>query len=284
MRASITGFADGDVSLGHKPYEGTRAELYGEHKYEHGRVAQVMGAAALRNAQKDKTPIYDFQTIAARYAIDPLGPMKPFLNTRSQFALTSHTLAFQREVVLQAQKPFETVMEYGACMISRSLVQDQITTHMQSKNGFVFAPLMRNHFLNAYLMEEYDRLLGPEAARQAMGRAYMPREDGVAAATDSYVQLCDAFDAPTETADLILLRETDHLSSEDFDMGIQYAPRLLKQGGAFVMALYSGRQQCDNVRQDMLYDQLISAGFEESRIVQQQMDKQESARILVAHT
>lgn len=233
MPAAITGLADGDLITVHPPYEGTKAELYGEDHYGQGQVAQTIGHAAIENGM---TPgdLYNFQSFAAEYFTAPDNSFGR-LTERSAVKIHSQALVIDNNLIILAKAP-SRIIDYGACLTSRNYIKDQMAFIDQNKPPFSYVPITRLPFINQVLIRTYDVSYG-EGMRDIVAnrQLYMGREDGVASATDEIIRAQVEHNAPAGISDIVLCVGTEHMTREDLKPGIKNAHKILKEGGMLVV-------------------------------------------------
>ncbi|MCA9324561.1 hypothetical protein KDA23_00625 [Candidatus Saccharibacteria bacterium] len=277
MPASVTGLADGDFVLAHLPYTGRKAELYGENHFANGLVAKAMADVAMVNGLRPGL-VYDFQTFAAEYFV-----------TNSLFAAyqSDSTVKIFPEVVtiddngLALKRPPSHVIDYGACLTSRSYLNDQMNFITSDQRPFVFSPLTRTHFTNQVLLNTYKARYGQDVARAIIDqRFYIGREDGIAAATDEMVSAQRAQGALVEVADIILATGMQHTTPEDMRRGIENGYSLLKEGGMLVIRALA-RPAVDEIGTDDLAGWAYEAGFPEKNTLLYEADLSNIGSILL---
>jgi hypothetical protein len=123
MPAAVTGLADGDIMVINPPYEGPKADFYGESHYSEGRVAQVIGKAAIENGFAD-TQLYGFQGFAADFFLEPrnlFADIKPSGAVR----IFPRGLTINNNPITLPHAP-SLVVDYAACLTGRSYTADQV--------------------------------------------------------------------------------------------------------------------------------------------------------------
>lgn len=238
MPAAITGLADGDFRVVHQPYTGIQAELYGKNHFGQGKVAQIIGRAAIENGM-NPGQLYEFQSFAAQYFTAPDGPFRSF-GAQSSVRIYPEAVIIDGNPLALAREP-SLVIDYGACLTGRSYISDQIAFLNQGKSPFAYSPLTRLHFTNQTLINTYNTNYGQGTAKAVISnRLYIGREDGVAGATDEIIRTHNALNVPTEVADVILCTGAQHTAPEDLKHGIVNAHKLLRAGGMLVIRSLAG--------------------------------------------
>ncbi|MCW1907808.1 MAG: hypothetical protein KIH63_000515 [Candidatus Saccharibacteria bacterium] len=234
LHGSIAGLADGDIATFHEPFvDDYEARLFGALNYSDGELAQKMLASAVETGPDRNVPTYAYQSFLAEYFTQAGSPFEGFPGT-SVAELHSEYAIVDNQPIPFSREP-EYVLDLGACLSSRSLVNDQIAMVRQGRHPFTYIPVFRTHFANQIALEEYDRLLGPGAKQLALDRGlYLGREDGAANTTREMVDTQISHDAPVDIADVVLLLNEQHMSRQDVELGLENAFPLLKTRGILV--------------------------------------------------
>lgn len=264
MPAAIAGLADGDVVVMHPQYTDKQAELYGENHYGDGRVAQTIGRAAIKNGMAPGD-LYNFQSFAAEYFVQP--------NNLLEAHSKESSIKIYPEVVtidgnpLALDRPPSMVLDYGACLIGRSYIADQMAFLTQGKRPFTYIPLTRLHFTNRALINTYDADYGRGKSQEFINhQLYIGREDGVAAATDEIIRAGTEHNAPTEIADIVLCTGARHASREDLKHGVANARTILKEGGILVLRSLA-RPSANELGTEEIASWAFDAGFTDRNVV-----------------
>ncbi len=263
MPAAIAGLADGDFALIHpETYHGRRAELYGESQYTEGRVARAILQAALANGLASGV-VYDFQGLAAEYATNPDSPLQLQSNrVESTIRILPEAIVVDGNP-LALNRPPVLVLDYGACLTSRSYLRDQMRFVQSGQYPFTYSPLTRMHFTNQTLINTYDADFGRGVAKQfCSNRLYIGREDGVALATGEMINAQLSHGAPAEIADVILCSGTQHTSRPDLELGVANAFTLMREGGLLLVRSLA-HPASDEIGTDMVTSWAFEAGFDE---------------------
>ena len=267
MPAAVAGLADGDVAGIHlKPLDGRLADLYGQKTLNEGRVAKAIFKTAIENGMQPG-PIYDFQGFAADYYSDPGSPFRPGSGIGSPIRIYPEALTVDDNPIALPRQP-EAVVDYAACLTSRSYLRDQMDFVGRTRQTFVYAPLTRLHFTNRALMMNYDVQLG-EGVTQAFvnNRLYIGREDGIGAATDDMIQAQEANNAPVDAVDIVLCNSAQHTTAKELRHGMRNAHRLLKEGGMLIIRSLA-RPAADEIGTDQIAGWAYDGGFQEGTFIQ----------------
>lgn len=276
MFAAVTGLSDGDITLIHPHYEGFLADMYGPDTYNDGRVAKQMLATALSN-RRNNTPIYQFQTFAATFLTESRD-----LRTET----TPATRVYPEAVVIDSssialERPPEMIIDYGACLVSRSLIDDQMEFIGQGRQPFQYVPITNLPFMNQAMLQSYSRHLGSNGASLAIeNRLYTGLEDGVANGTAEIIDAQQRNGATTEVADIVLCNTGDHLGAEQLLAGIKNAIVLLKEGGMLVVRLPE-EEPLGGLSADQAAEAAVDAGFSAREILQHKEVSHNLGRALV---
>jgi hypothetical protein len=265
MPAAIIGLADGDVvGLHTSPVTDPRlARLYGRNDLSQGEVARKVFAAALSNVV-EPGPVRDFQTFAAEYLSNP---QSPFANNNapSNIRLRPEGIEIDANPIVLSTPP-KVLIEYGACLVSRSFVDDQIGFIEKGHPPFTYTPLTRTHFTNQAILQRYNRLLGPGTSGIAMDkRLFIGREDGVKAATAEIVEKQTQHTGRCDIADVIVCAGTHHSNPEEIKAGITNAAHLLKEAGILVVRSVA-KPSGEELGTDQIIDWAYESGFSENGV------------------
>lgn len=264
MPAAVVGLADGDLVGLHPAVDNKRLEgLYGYLSFGEGNVAQKVLAAAIANAEAPGI-VHDFQTFADEYFSDPRSPFD-IASGPSSIRIYPDGLEIDGTPLVLTEPP-QTVIEYGSCLMSRSLVGDQVNFLRRDKRPFAYVPVARTHFTNSVIMREYDRRLGAGAAAMMIdNHLYTGREDGVESATNEMVEMQTRYTGSCDIADVIVCAGIQHSTPEDIKAGINNAGRLIKQGGVLVVRSYA-QPAADELGTEQIIDWAYDSGFPENGV------------------
>ena len=232
LPAAICGLADGDIVSLHGPYTGEAAILYGETAYHDSLVAKAVGRAAIKNGIEPGV-IYDFGKYAADFTVQMRKPSTK--DKPSAIRILPHVVVVDDNPIV-LRKPPEIVIEYGACITSRSHLTDQLQFPEQDAKPFVYVPVTTGNFMNQVLIGTYNSLHGDGTSEKMIGdRFYVGQEEGVAVATDEMIKAQATYGARLDIADLILCANTHHMTTHDVETGITNAATLLSEEGLLVI-------------------------------------------------
>lgn len=264
MPASVVGLADGDFVVIHEPYVGRQAELYGENKFNDGIVAKAVAQTAIANGMNHGI-MRDFQRFAATYATDSHGEFAA-IKTDSSVRIHPEAVTIDGNPLALSRLP-KLVLDYGACLAGRSYIEDQMRFVGKGRMPFTYAPLTRTHFMNQSLINTYDVKYGSGTASAFIEKKlFIGREDGVAGATEEFINASRSHKVPTEIADIILCTGAQHTSAEDLQKGIANAPTLLKEGGMLVVRALA-RPASDEIGTEEIASWAFEAGFDEKHAI-----------------
>lgn len=259
--ASFVGFADGDIAAIHLPYsDPTRARLYGAITYNEGEVAKRMLATALENG-REPTPIYWFQELLASNYDRPNNAVR-LDNAHSPAKIFPDAVVIDGNPVMLNRQP-GLVVDYGACLNSRSIILDQLNFLQSDRTPFVYTPLTRLHFTNHVLMQTYDLEHGKGTANAMIDkRFYIGREDGVASATDEILRAQIEAGAEVEIADIIVCMGTAHTNGPEMRRGIENGYKMMKEGGILALRSFA-KPGSEELGTDVMSEWAFEAGFQE---------------------
>ena len=231
LPAAVCGLADGDFVSLHSPYTGEAAILYDKTAYHDSLVAKAVGRAAVKNGIEPGV-IYDFGKFAADFTVQMRTQTK---DKPSAIRILPHVVVVDDNPIV-LRKPPKIVVEYGACITSRSHLTDQLKFPEQNAKPFVYVPVTTGNFMNQVLIGTYDSLHGDGTAEKMIAdRLYVGQEEGVAVATEDMIKAQTTYGARLDIADLILCANTHHMTSHDVKTGITNAATLLSEEGLLVI-------------------------------------------------
>jgi hypothetical protein len=240
VTAAKVGFSDGDVEVLHELFTADfDREHFGEINYSDGTVANALGSAALyRDPYDTSADIYGFQEFIANLITEEQkrDPSSQFGGARSTVSIHSDSVVVDERFLLPLLTPPSAVLELGACLSSRSIIDDQLRMATINRGAFTYVPLTRNHFVNRMLVSQYDRRVGDGASHTALrNRLYIGREDGSALSTQAIINDQEAHGAPTDIIDLALCVGLQHMSHEDIFDSLPRMKQLLRPTGKLIV-------------------------------------------------
>lgn len=261
VAASMAGLSDEDLVVLHEPYdEDRKVQLYGYTAYNEGSVAQDVARLALENGMQPG-PVYDFQNLVAQFYDHAVEPQQ---ETPSTVRVFPEAVIVDKNPLLLRRHP-DVVVEYAACLTSRSLIGDQLNFVTMGARPFTYTPITRLHFANRVLMQTYDILVGPGTANAVINdRLYIGREDGVKDATNEMIALQGAFGTEVAIADVVIASGEQHTTPDDLKAGAENAYALTREDGIFIIRGFA-RPATDEVGTDRIVGWALDAGFREER-------------------
>jgi len=266
LPASVAGLSDGDMVVHHSEYfDETKIRFYGRTIFNGALVANKIHETAMANG-REPTSIYFFQALAAQYCDAPNSPFVEPL-TKSSVQILPEIITIDDNPLAIPRVP-NLVLDYTACLSSRSLIKDQIDFVQRGFRPFTFTPITRLHFTNRLLMQAYDKNAGEGAANLFIeNRLYIGREDGIASATDEMIQLQTEHGARSDIADVIICNGDQHTTEEDLKTGAKNAYTLIKEAGMFVIRAFA-KPSSTEIGTDQIADWAFEAGFEEKEVLE----------------
>ncbi|CAN5707103.1 hypothetical protein BH23PAT2_BH23PAT2_01230 [soil metagenome] len=260
MPAVLTGLSDGDMVIMHQHYSDSHnRRLYGEFNFNDGAVARHVLEAALENGRQP-SPILHFQDFAADYYDHPENRMS--LQSASVVRIYPEAAIVDDNPLMLPHQP-QLVIDYGACLTSRSFIEDQMDFIKNGKPPFAFTPITRLPFINKVLMQTYDKLFGPGVTSVAVeNRVFIGREDGISSATDEIIESQQAAGDSEEVADIISCTGIQHTNQENLVRGIANAYKILREAGMFIIRAYA-KPAVDEIGTDELAEHAFESGFRE---------------------
>lgn len=271
MQASLLGAADGDLIGVHEEYEGVHAKLFGEQFYFDGAVAQAVRREIHSNG-REVTPIYRYQKMLAKFFTTPGNVIIPN-DMHSVFQITPEGIGIDNELMAPTQPP-KVVLEIGACLVARSIIQQQRNFGRRIGQPFSYIPLC-TPFVNSVLQRTYDTVFGRGASRAAIeNKFYIGREGSVA---DTVAELNQSQQLMKDTSGLvdIVLASTSsgHMSKDELETGVRSANQILNETG--ILALRGlVEPHDDEVGIEEVVSWALDSGFSNKRVVRSVTESQ----------
>lgn len=258
--AAIAGFADGDIVIQHEQFtDPQQVKLYGQAIFNLGEVAKRLHDASVETAEEPGL-VRDLQSFMAQtFSIS--SSMYDRTNGGLSVMVYPGAIEVDDTPIVLNRVP-ETVVEFGACLSSRSVIRDQLAFRTAGEGIFRYVPITRNHFTNQVLLNDYDRMLDGLSERMIERGLFIGREDGIARATDEIISAQDAAGAPSDIADLIICTGGQHTTEADLKRGAENAIKILKDDGLFVIRALA-RPAADEIGADQIADWAFESGFEQ---------------------
>jgi hypothetical protein len=263
MPAAIAGLSDGDMTVINidPSSDPEKVKFYGGDLFNNGLVAQRMRQAAIATANRPG-PVYSFQALASDYCNLPGSPFYHSEISEQAVKIYPEILSVDDNPIALRKAP-ECVVDYTACLSSRSLLRDQIGFVEAGQRPFAYVGITRMHFTNLMLMNSYDRNFGTGIAdTMIQQRFYMGREDGIASASDEIISAQTAAGGPVEIADIIICNGGQHTTREELERGTANAYTITKDEGLFIIRAFA-KPSIEEIGTDEIAEWAFEAGFKE---------------------
>jgi len=235
LTASIVGLSMGDFIILHEEYiNPDDIKLFGRTDYRDGAVASTIRDASIDCDPLDpNAEMYRFQVVLAEFFTSPNCPYPADLTSTIR---VKNDRVEVDDIFVPLNNFPEVVVEYGACLYSRSRILDQFSCLESIGKTFSWLPIYRNHFTNKVVSSGYDTMIGL-GTRETMfdKKYYIGREDGVEAATDAIINDQKTNNAPVDIVDVILSVGLEHMTERDTTIGISNATTILRDSGVCIV-------------------------------------------------
>jgi hypothetical protein len=263
MPAAVVGLAAGDIVALHPPYSGQKAELYGETRFDKGKVAKAVGESAIENVDAPGV-VYDFQTFAAEYFYQPGSPFRTFGNSGAVSVRSDEVVVDGISVAL-SRRP-EVVVDFDACLTGRNYQVDQIRMVAGLARPFVYTPIANSHFMHEAIKRYYGHLGLDVEAFISSKSLFDGREGDDAMVVKDIIIEQKRATGSTEAADVSLCTGAQHADPENLKYGVKLARTLLKEDGLMVIRALA-EPTTDEIGADMIAEWAFESGFDEKDAV-----------------
>lgn len=263
-------FSDGELVIQHPPEQDPVVqEHFGATSYDQGAFGRRLRELfegddlALRH-QVDGLIRYSATVFAHDAALGNVQlPSKPTVNIDS----SRGTIGFDRMTVPLSAEP-RVVIDYGPGLQGRFHTERQLSDWNAGKMPYTYLGIGKGPFVNQFLQSYWAARLGdPQLANSVIGRLYIGREDGIAAATTEFAAVQQQHTGTSEFADVVVASGIHTAGHDEVNVGITNAHKLLKPGGTLLIRAPKAPNQetPGSVPAEAMVAAALSAGFDQDK-------------------
>lgn len=182
--------------------------------------------------------------------------------------ITKPAIEFDHRKIELAQPP-QTVIDYGPGLQGRFHIERQIDDLQAGRMPYAYLAIGKGPFVNEFLQQYWVARLGndPAVLSQIIGKVYVGREDGIAAATNEFVAAQQQHTGSTEFADVVVASGIHTAGYDEVDAGITNAYKLLKPDGTLLIRTPKAinLETPDSVPAETMVEMALRAGFDQSK-------------------
>jgi len=177
--------------------------------------------------------------------------------------MTRPSIGFDHRAVALDAEP-AVVIDYGPGLQGRHHIERQLAAWQSGQGPYTYLAVGKGPFINEFLQQYWAARLGddPRRVRSVLGRLYIGREDGMAAATTEFVESQRQHTGSSEIADIVVASGVHKAGYDEVGTGLANAHKLLRPGGILlVRAPKAINSEPGSVPAEAMVDMALQAGF-----------------------
>ncbi|HSW65675.1 MAG TPA: hypothetical protein VLI54_00870 [Bacillota bacterium] len=181
--------------------------------------------------------------------------------------MTRPAIGFDHHSVALDVEP-SVVIDYGPGLQGRFHIERQLADLEAGRRPYAHLAVGKGPFINEFLQQYWRARLGEDSQlmRSVLGRVYVGREDGIAAATTEFVETQKQHTGSSEIADIVLASGVHRAGHTEIDAGITNAHKLLRPGGILlVRAPKAVDSDPSGVPGEAMVEMALQAGFDRDK-------------------
>ncbi|HEX8762333.1 MAG TPA: hypothetical protein VF733_01100 [Candidatus Saccharimonadales bacterium] len=259
-------FSDGEIILAHQPMEDpTLQEQFGHTRFDQGKFGTYLrelfeGPDEIMRGQVDLLIRQSAAYMAGRVTRREIQlPNSPTVVVDS----AAKKLRFDKTLEADLVEQPKVVLDYGPGLQGRFHIHQQLQDWRNNRfRPYTHLALGKGPFINTFLQFYWKEYAGPRAAEQAIGKIYIGREDGMADASNTFIEGSKRRAIPVEIADIALASGIHLAGQGEIFTALRNAFTLLRPNGVLlVRAPKAANDRTTFTSAEQMVEVALDAGF-----------------------